>query len=252
MNLVNQLKNLGLSDKEAKVYIAILQTGKASAYAIAKHSGIKKPTAYVVLDDLIKKGAVIKRPEAKVVQYIAVGPEEFFAKVKSKMITAEKEALPELKALSRGKNYKVKVSYFEGIDGLKEMYNALLKKAGDKGYPAFYAHGQDTSPELLNLFKEMSEKFFKKKISRRGITVFHPTLFKYFNPKYLKKNNITLKTLPQKKYNSNVSIEIVRNCTFITSHKHLQGVVIDNPDVARVMRQIFNLVWERDDVFVKY
>ena len=50
-----------------------------------------------------------------------------------------------------------------------------------------------------------------------------------------------------KEYKVRVFYEIFLNKTYIFSHKHLQVTVIDNPDVARVMKQIFELVWERED-----
>jgi sugar-specific transcriptional regulator TrmB len=65
MDLIQSLKNLGLNEKEAKVYVALLQCPGATAYLIARHSGLKRPTTYVVLEDLIDKGVVTKIPRAK-------------------------------------------------------------------------------------------------------------------------------------------------------------------------------------------
>ena len=57
--------------------------------------------------------------------------------------------------------------------------------------------------------------------------------------------------ISKKKYSSNISIEVYKNFTQIISHRYLQGILIDNPDIARVMKQIFELVWERDDIVIK-
>lgn len=249
MELVQSLKNLGLNEKEAKVYIALLQTGKATAYTVAIRSGLKKPTTYVILDDLIDKGVVSKIPRAKTMQYVAIGPEELMAMVKSKIHTAEKEVLPELRALSRKKEYRVRASYYEGLESIREMYERFMKEAAGREYVAFYAHGRDSTAELEKFFDWLNEKHRRLDIQRRGITVHDKSIIdKYFQPETLKKNNIKIKALPVNKYDSNISIEIYKNIVQIFSHRHLQATVIDNPDVARTMRQIFELVWERDEI----
>ena len=144
MGLIQSLKSLGLNEKEAKVYIALLQMGQSTSYTIAKHSGLKKPTTYVILDNLIDRGFVMKVPRTNTKEFVAISPDDLFSIVKSKVENAEKEALPELKALSKGKDYKVSVTYYEGLEGLKEMYNKLVKDMKGKEYIGFYAHQKDT------------------------------------------------------------------------------------------------------------
>ena len=46
METIEALKNLGLNEKEAKVYLALLQTGKSKAYVVSKYSGLKKTTNF--------------------------------------------------------------------------------------------------------------------------------------------------------------------------------------------------------------
>ena len=251
MDLAQSLKNLGLNEKEAKVYIALLQTGKATAYNISKYSDLKKSTTYVILEDLIDKGIVSKVPRVKTMQYIAINPQDLFSMVKSKIKNAEQDILPELKALSRGKEYKVRVSYFEGIEGIKELYRKLFKIMPHKEVVGFYAHQKNTSIELQKLWTEINEEIRKKNISRRAITTHHATVKHYLKKEIQKKYSVNLKAFPEKKYNSNVSIEVYKNFTQIISHRYIQGILIDNPDIAKVMKQIFELVWERRDLEIK-
>ncbi len=257
MNIIEALKNIGLNEKEAKVYISLLQTGKATAYSVAKHSNLKKPTTYVVLEDLIDKGIVTKVPRTRTMHFIAIPPADLFSIARSRLENAEKDALPELKTLNRGKEYKVRVSYYEGMNGVREMYTKLCEEIktvprNARKYIGFYANEKDAPRELLNYFEEVREKFKKDDISRRGITVFDKTTLRFLKKQFQKKHGVELKAISAKKYNSNISIEVFRNKTYIFSHKHLQSTVIDNPDIARVMKQIFELVWEREDgVFKK-
>src|SRR5947209_8610493 len=52
------LKNLGLSEPEAAVYLVSLKTGAAPASLLAKEAGLKRTTAYPILKALAQKGFV--------------------------------------------------------------------------------------------------------------------------------------------------------------------------------------------------
>jgi len=247
MELIQSLKNIGLNEKEAKIYLSLLELSRASAYQIAKNSGLKRPTVYVILEELVNKGVVRKIPGQKIINYSPTNPEELLAIIQSKIDSAQK-ALPELKALGRGRlRKKVYVSYYEGLSGIKEMYSKLCENMKDKEYVAFYAHGKNTPRELLEYFDELNAEHKKFGIKRRGITVKHPSLKKYLEKNNQKNYRIKLKTLTPDKYNSQISIEIYKNVTQIISHRYLQGILIENPDVAKVIKQIFELVWSRED-----
>lgn len=243
MDLIQALKNLGLNEKEAKVYLSLLQIGKATAYAVTKHCGLKKPTTYVVLDNLIEKGLVNRVPRAKIMHYIAISPEDFFSIAESRIINA-RTALPELKALSRGGEYKVNVAYYEGLGGIKEMYNKILKTMGNKEVVGFYAHAKHAPSGLTDYWEEWTEERLKKNIKVRGITPKDTSTQKWIKnqTRYL----LDLKALPLEKYDSDVSIEVYENFTQIVSSKYLQGILIENPDVAKAIKQIFELAWEKE------
>lgn len=247
MELVESLKNIGLNEKEAKVYLALLQTGKAKAYVVSKYSGLKKPTTYVILDSLVEKGFAHKTPRQKTMYYVPISPEELFALSKNKLQQAE-SALPQLKALGkRGVNKKVSVSYFEGLSGIREMYTILEKEMAGKEYVGFFAHERKTSEEVLKLFNDINEEYRKKNIKRRAVTCEDVTLQKFFKDDFRKQYNFDVKTLPLSEYDSSISIEIYKDCTQIFSHRYLQAITIDNPDIAKTMKQIFEIVWNKSN-----
>ncbi len=61
MALESVLQAAGLTDKEARIYLAALELGQAPVLRIAQKAGIKRPTAYVTLGELQAKGL---EPEA--------------------------------------------------------------------------------------------------------------------------------------------------------------------------------------------
>mgnify|MGYP001620110532 FL=1 len=241
MNLVEALQGIGLNEKEAKVYVALLQLGRGTAYYVAKHSGLKKPTTYVILEQLIKKGAVNKIPRENILRYVAVSPDELFSVAEAKMSNA-KHVLPELKALSKGKDYKVSITYYESIDGIKEMYKKTLKAMENKEILGFYARAQKNSPEMMSLWEDWTNKREERGISVRGITTEDVKTIEWVKSKT--RHLLNLKIVSSEEYDSNVSIEVCDNFVQIISSQYLQGVLIDNPDIANTMRQIFEMVWK--------
>lgn len=244
MNLIESLQNLGLDEKEAKVYLALLQLGKSTAYSVAVRSGLKKPTTYVVLENLIDKGLCLKVPRAKKALFSAVNPEELFSVAETRLRTAE-QALPELLAVKKGEEKgKTSVSYFEGIDGFREVYKKLMKNMEGKESIGFYAHQKDTPEPLKEYWNELNVIMRKKKIKRRVITTYHDTILYYLQKTVIEDNGLVIKALSEDKYNSNISLEVYDNFTLLASHKHLQAVLIENINVANVILQIFEMIWD--------
>lgn len=247
MNLQSTLNSFGLNEKEAAIYLALLQAGKQTAYGVALKSGIKKATTYVILQELIHRGIVRKVPRAKTTQYEPVDPVELFVRTREKFERAEL-ALPELRALYNSDPTKVTASFYEGLDGIKEMGHKLIEHTKGQEHIAFYAHQRDTPKSLQDYWKELNQEYLKNNITRRAITTHDPSIKDYLANTLVPKEYLQLKPLSPKEYSSNISIEVYgEKWTQIISHRHLQGILIENPDIAQVMKQIFDLIWKKQE-----
>ena len=69
------LVKLGLSEKEARIYLLLLQIGSSPVSALAKRAHIKRVSVYSVLETLFDRGLVTfeQHPEGK--RYLAYDPE---------------------------------------------------------------------------------------------------------------------------------------------------------------------------------
>lgn len=241
MNIQESLKNLGLNDKQAKVYVALLELGQVTAYAIAERCGIKRPTVYVVLDELRQKGLVLKIPHIKKQLWSAKSPDEFLEEVEERLRLARR-ALPELLAMTSGAN-KPKTLYFEGERGVKDFLDYGLDKMSGKEFVGFYAHAENISKELLDMVNEYNSKLKREHIGLRGIAPEHTTL-KYYRDRD-KEYSRNMKIVSYKTYSSNISVDVGPTFVRIFAPKDMQGVIIENPDIARTMKQIFEMVWAK-------
>jgi len=115
------LEQLGLTQKEAAVYLAVLELGRAPVLRIAQKAGIKRPTAYITLAELQEKGFVVSIPRGGTTLYQAVDPEDILKRFDEK-VGALKEALPELKSLFNVAPGKPKVRFYEGKKNIIELY----------------------------------------------------------------------------------------------------------------------------------
>jgi hypothetical protein len=98
MNHAEALLTLGLSEKQASVYLALVSLGESSAYTIAQKAGLKTPTTYVILKELIERNIVYSVPRAKKQRFRAMDPKQLFAKSEARFADA-KSLLPSILAL---------------------------------------------------------------------------------------------------------------------------------------------------------
>ena len=240
MSIVEELQILGFDKKEAKVYFALLQLGRATAYRIALKSGLKRPTVYVVLEDLRQKEAVLKTPYAKRHVYIAKPPDELIENARNKVNTLI-SLLPEIKALAAGDG-KPRTIYFEGIKGIKQILFYRLEEMAEKEFVGFSAYEENLPKELEEAVDKYNEFLRMNNIKTRGIVPKHPSLSKWrkSDKEYLRE----MKKVPLSSYDSRVSMDAGEDFVRIIAFKDLQGVIIENKFVAESLRQIFEMVWK--------
>lgn len=119
------LKEFGLNEKEAKVYLALLELGEAKAHKIAHKTGILRPTVYDVLEKLAEQGIVGSYEKRKVMYFVASDPEVIKRKLLEKQRVFE-NLLPELKSVYNTLKAKPKIMFFEGVEGMKTVFENTL------------------------------------------------------------------------------------------------------------------------------
>ena len=144
--LEKYLEEIGLSDKEAAIYLALLGFESATPTELSEKTGVKRTTVYVVLETLEKKGLVSEVPKGKTSSFQAEPPERLQTYVERQKVILEersarlKDIIPQIKSISREKGVRPIVKFFEGRDGtisaLEEFYE-LHDKRTTEGYFIF-------------------------------------------------------------------------------------------------------------------
>lgn len=237
-HLIEPLKNLGLSEKEAKVYLALLQLGPATPYQVAKKAGLKRPTAYVIAEELCAKGLLIHVPGEEKRRYIARTPDAFIEEREVK-IQAVKKILPELRSFQKGTAEKTSILYFDGVEGLRQAYQYKQRELHGQEIVGFFGNPDLVSPDIDKVAFAFNEYRQRHNIRMRVVGSDVPGLNRY--ARYLK--TMTSKMLPPDVYNSPASIESCGSFVRIILFDSTQALIIDSSHTARAIEQIFELVW---------
>jgi sugar-specific transcriptional regulator TrmB len=246
--LLKQLIDFGLSEKEGKIYLTLLELEAATVFEVAKQSGVNRSSAYVVLEALKKKGLVGISDDKKVSRYIAASPEALLYTAKSAtkkqkdIKTGIESVLPELKALHKGTRGKPIVKIFEGQIGLiNALEDSLISK--EKFLRAVSS--------LEKVSKLLPPDYFFGYISRRtekGIKMhgIHPA--NDIARKLVKASLHKLDTpllIPEKKYTTPADLAIYDNkIGYLSSENGGFAVIIESKEMAEVMKSVFDLAWE--------
>lgn len=240
MDLNQTLKGIGFEPPEANVYLATLELGESPASEIAKKAQIKRPSTYVLLKSLMKKGYVASYTRRKITQFVAVDPKIV---VESALDKAKKAraVLPELEALavSLDKGKKPRVEYYEGYDGLVTIMEDTLKTPNTTIYG-----WNDTSlavKTLDNYYPEYIKKRIQKNIRVNAILTNEP-MGQSFKGRSTEEKR-TVKLVDRQKMSISNEINIYGDNIFIISHKDLLGVIMRSKEIADSQRAIFNLCW---------
>lgn len=114
-DVLNSLKDLGLNSYEAKLWIALLSRGIATAGELSDIAGVPRSRSYDVLESLEKKGFIIIKL-GKPIRYIAVQPDEVISRVKKQIELETKESLASLE----------KIHNSELMEELKKLHSNCL------------------------------------------------------------------------------------------------------------------------------
>lgn len=132
--LLDGLGRLGFSDKEAKVFIALLEHAGASAQDVATETGLPRATCYDVLADLIEHGYATPGEGEFGRRYFPHPPERILKLLEEDKIKVEQRLadavaiVPLLNVLYSPMGPRPRVRYREGLHGLRQLqaeYGAL-------------------------------------------------------------------------------------------------------------------------------
>jgi sugar-specific transcriptional regulator TrmB len=150
MVLTEELLNIGLTNREADVYLAALQLGYSSVQELAEKAGMNRTTAYTHIKNLICRGLLHGVEKNGRVYYVAERPEKlkFIYEQQERDLRRKRELfdriLPELESIYSLAKEKPFVRYYTHADNLVVLRKEIEEMRADEMYNIFnYAKHAD-------------------------------------------------------------------------------------------------------------
>ncbi len=127
------LKDLGLTDNDIALYVALVEMGSSFLTAIARQANVNRTSAYYMLEKLMKMGLVkIDVRAGKRKHYMAEDPsvllklyDEYLEKKQIKRREI-KNVIKQLTPLYEGQFVTPKVSFYRGVEGAKRIMREVF------------------------------------------------------------------------------------------------------------------------------
>jgi len=241
----DQLKQLGFSEKESAVYLAILELGETTVSKIAERSSINRTTLYDVLPSLVKRGLVSKSGGTKKETYAPQPPEKLLSMLElqashlSSQIKIAKTFLPELKMIN-AKSSRPKVEMYDGRQGIKDLYELTLLAHED-------IRSINSADELEAFDSEFMNDYYRRRTEKKkfakGILSDTAMSRKYhsLDKKYCRE----IRLVPKEEMDIKPEVYIFDDQIMFFSLRESYGIRVTSSDIADAFKHLYDLAWKQ-------
>lgn len=248
MVVYDTLEKLGLTEKEAEIYLACLELGESKIMPIIQKTGMARTSAGYILEQLAKRNIIqiFERNHRRV--YVPAPPVVLMRNIRrekenieNKIISLE-ESLTDLNQIYQSHAFPTQVNFYRGQEEIREIYEEMLREPIDEiWYVGEYSKIVDILGDkyLKNWIKSRVKLHISTKSIRvKGEEVDEPI---FQSPK---ETNRQIKYAPED-FKSPGHISIYGDCVaIITTRKENFGLVIRSREYATMMRNWFRQLWK--------
>jgi HTH-type transcriptional regulator, sugar sensing transcriptional regulator len=233
MDINKALEEIGLSEGEIKVYLALLKLGSVPVSRIKEETHLHRTTVYDFVEKLLNKGLVNYVLKGGIKHYKATTPNKLLEFVKEKE-EAIKEILPEIKRLSKHAQEEISVEVHKGKEGVKTLLNDMIRTKKDWiGIGVEDTDWERVAPlEIDRYFIKEAKAGIKGKVLASEETSF---IYKMKQHEY--------RYLPREHFNPTNTI-VYGDKTAIVIWDPLTVIIIENPSLADSYRKDFRIIWK--------
>lgn len=237
--LRDTLIKVGLTEKEARIYLALLSLHEATVSEIARRSRVKRPTAYLALGALEERGLVTHVERRSVLHFRALNP-YLLAEAQQERCREIERILPELVSLAATADPRPQMSVYEGSAGLRQIMEDTLSASSE------ILCWANMSVITTTVFKDYWKSYVKKRVAKkipvRCVFTLDPVGLE--SKRRAREELREVYLVPKELFPFRNEINIYDDKLTIISHQDLIGVVIQNQNIADGQRAIFNLAFE--------
>lgn len=238
-----QLKELGLTTNESKIYLFLLKQGSTTTGSIIKETKIANSRVYESLNTLIKKGLVTYTIQKEGKHFQASEPKKLLEieEERKKQIEA---ILPELKELQKQTKEETTSAIYEGINGFKTAFKKIIDDCpiGETIYIIGFSEQAYSTESFRTFLKNMNKKDVEKK---HQLKIILDSSIKETLGKDREKEKYTEVKYMPKGYISPAAIDIFLDYVYILIWGEKPLVyMIKNKTIAESFKNYFNFLWK--------
>lgn len=227
-------QQLGLEDREIKIYTELLRLGPSKAGVLARRVFIDRSVVYKLLYRLIEKGFVssVIRENRKYFQ--ATDPEKLLDVLKEREARL-KEIIPELRSLKKT-IVETQVEVYKGKEGFKTVMNDLLKYKEDLYGIGYTAKG----PEIDKYwYEQWNIQRIKRKLYRIYLVSSETAKLEV-----TKRPLTTIKIMPDGFVSPSSTIIFGDNVAiFFPEEDDFTGIIIRSKRISKAYKSFFDTLW---------
>jgi sugar-specific transcriptional regulator TrmB len=238
----NQLKELGLTDNETKIYIFLLKYGETTTGAVIKQTGISNSRVYESLNSLIQKGLVSYNVQKDGKHFKAESPSKFLEleQERKKKIEA---LIPQLKELQASEKKETTTAVYEGFEGFKTAFKKIVDDCPRNEIIYILGFSEQTNNEKLRLF--LTNQNLKSQEKSQKLKILLDRNVKKTLGKDRQKEKYTEVKYMPKGYISPAAIDIFEDYVYIFLWEDKPFVfMIKNKAIAESFKIYFNFLWK--------
>lgn len=242
------LEEIGLTQGETKVYLALIALGTTKTGALAKKAEVSSSKVYKILDRLIQKGLVGHVLKGKIKFFQALEPKRVvdYLEKKEQEIKEKKDLmqkiLPQLELERKLSGKKTQAVIYEGFKAIKNFYLNILNELspGETYHVLGAAYGEPEKPGVKEFFQNYHTQRAKKKI-RVKMLANHDTKGSLVSATNI---NSEIRFLPQYLI-TNMTILFYHNKAFIFFlTEEPIGFLMENEEAVKSFQKYFDTFWK--------
>lgn len=242
------LTDLGLTPEEAQIYISLLENGPQTAIQLGKTTKVKRTYVYRVIQGLIGHGLASQNKKGNTTLFAPLSPDHLLNLVASKKQKIEAServldaVLDQFKAKYVSVADKPVVTVYEGLSGLKKVYEDMLKE-GKEIFSMLQT--SEIEPEL----REWLKNDFVPRRAKLGVPAKVILASGKLSAEYQSRNEQALRTVlevPNDLFPFPHEVDVFGDKVAFVHFKKgepLLAILIYHPHMAETMRIWFDLAW---------
>ncbi|MDO8621627.1 MAG: helix-turn-helix domain-containing protein [bacterium] len=230
----------GFDEKEARVYVALLELGEAVVTDVARRAELKRSITYVLLHRLMERGFVSELPGRKVQRFTAVDPQRVVTNIQSNF-NALKQLLPVLRAAHNVGVSRPRIEVFEGAEGVASVYHSFELGREGRFMAAMAQHEARFPTEVKRWIAGLRSGLITTRVRH---LVPDDAAGRRFALALKGVTTQVVRFLP-KGVNVSLDFGIVDDRVAITSFEPLYIVTMKSEPIATSMTTLFDLAWSR-------